>query len=950
MRFLKYVFAAVVFTSILGSGAQGAPAAPVQQYATISDVNCATVLGDNGCAAKPNVLINAVAVGTSSIRAYYSWSSNCAGGIIPDGVGYFRPTGATVGCYIPEPVASSSPAQMASVADVEALKAGCGTLAKSVWIPNVGHYAWNGTSTATADGVNVLQCTGVTTGRMIIDPGPLVITTIAALQALPSPPIGAVANVTAYYTGGPSQGGGQFTVMNGALCTSGGVGGDNGTKFCVSNGAGGYLTDRYWLRQLPANGKIAAEFFGCMDNDTADDTACWKSAIAYGEDPSTGVANRSVVLTYAGDALSKITDCLYYRGGVSYTLTIEGKDYWSPDNAGTGWDVQIPSSLGCPAGIIYWGSNRSLIRGMRIYTSPSFYGLPASFLSSSNPDSNTLAAAITGTGLQTITLTNADGNLTAGRLMSLGTVADFEIVTVVQRISSTQFTAVVQNTHATGEVVNGSPGSSGSGFDYLSGNGPSASRTTIASNVLSGTNVVIPVTNSTNFSAGQHVFVGDVTSAGGPFGYDVTYVTAVGVNTVTVASLAYNHNTGERVISLTAFFMYGNFSAGSTQQVSEVVADNLDMNGYGGSTYPFTAVLGVGDGNTKNASIYFPNIVGTDCGMYWYGNSGAINITRLQGGSNTIADLCGGGTATVNVNVFETEDIGARFVLGGFSAINVMGGNWNSSAPADDDVVALSRGNFSSIGVQWYNLRTGSSIPKIVDESAVYQPNITVNNAYGAITSINNYYQNADTYSDIFYSTPSNSCLYHDYPLNYGNVCNVTSLSDTGAQSLPPIMGQLFTNLGGVYLDNMSAGQTTNNVNSLNYGTTQVTIPYTAFQSGVATVNLESLGIAKYSRIVSVYANVTTPFTGTGGTLTMSVGRTSAATDLLSGFNPASTGVIGTASIDLGTCLSSPVQGGCTLSGMNPGNIYVNLTTSTGLLSALTAGQLVLSVTTEKVL
>lgn len=263
MRFLKYVFAAFVFATVFGSAAQSAPATPVQQYATISDVNCATVLGDSGCAVKPNVLIDSVTVGTSSIRAYYSWSINCAGGVSPDGVGYFRPTGATVGCYIPQPVASSSPTQLMSIADIEALKAGCRTLVTSVWVPFQGHYAWNGSSTATADGVNILQCTGVATGRMIIDEGPLALASITAMQNLPGP----VANMTVDVAG--TQGGRFIATTVGSACVT-----DGGTKWPANDG-----TLICWQRQY--SGALYATWYGCVSGGTVDCTTPILNATSY---------------------------------------------------------------------------------------------------------------------------------------------------------------------------------------------------------------------------------------------------------------------------------------------------------------------------------------------------------------------------------------------------------------------------------------------------------------------------------------------------------------------------------------------------------------------------------------------------------------------------------------------------------------------------------------------
>ena len=64
--------------------------------------------------------------------------------------------------------AASYPFIEPNIAAVEALGAACSTTVAGVWIPNVGHYAWNALSTATPSD-QVIQCTGVATGRFLLD-------------------------------------------------------------------------------------------------------------------------------------------------------------------------------------------------------------------------------------------------------------------------------------------------------------------------------------------------------------------------------------------------------------------------------------------------------------------------------------------------------------------------------------------------------------------------------------------------------------------------------------------------------------------------------------------------------------------------------------------------------------------------------------------------------------
>lgn len=157
--------------------------------------------------------------------------------------------------------AASYPFIKPSVAAVEAMGAACGTTVSGVWIPNVGHYAWNGSSTATADGVNILQCTGVATGRMIIDPGPLALASITAMQNLPGP-----VNDTAVLIGG-SQGG-WFTFYTASTCAT-----NTGTCFPANDATAGK-----WERAFTGT-TYETSWFGVLCNGSTDDYAVEQAAI-----------------------------------------------------------------------------------------------------------------------------------------------------------------------------------------------------------------------------------------------------------------------------------------------------------------------------------------------------------------------------------------------------------------------------------------------------------------------------------------------------------------------------------------------------------------------------------------------------------------------------------------------------------------------------------------------
>ena len=151
--------------------------------------------------------------------------------------------------------AGGSPVSViATVTDLQNEGALC-PIIEAAWVPGVGHFSWNALSTATPSD-QVIQCTGVTTGRMIIDPGPLALASITAMTALPGP----INNTTVYVAGLQA---GWFIFNSSSTCTT-----NTGTCFAATDGTPGK-----WERQY--NGPLQATMFG------ADPTGANPSATAF---------------------------------------------------------------------------------------------------------------------------------------------------------------------------------------------------------------------------------------------------------------------------------------------------------------------------------------------------------------------------------------------------------------------------------------------------------------------------------------------------------------------------------------------------------------------------------------------------------------------------------------------------------------------------------------------
>ena len=151
------------------------------------------------------------------------------------------------------PVGTPSMITVPTIAALENIGASAGINVTAAYVPGIGIYQWNATSTATPDPSDtpqtIVQVTGVTTGRMILDPGPLALASITTMENLPGPVAGMVVTVAG------SQGG-QFAALTVASCTT-----DHGTVFCSAT-----VPTIEWQR-IPAVPYLTPLMFGAVGDD-----------------------------------------------------------------------------------------------------------------------------------------------------------------------------------------------------------------------------------------------------------------------------------------------------------------------------------------------------------------------------------------------------------------------------------------------------------------------------------------------------------------------------------------------------------------------------------------------------------------------------------------------------------------------------------------------------------
>lgn len=151
---------------------------------------------------------------------------------------------------------------------------------------------------------------------------------------------------------------------------------------------------------------------------------------------------------------------------------------------------------------------------------------------------------------------------------------------------------------------------------------------------------------------------------------------------------------------------------------------------------------------------------------------------------------------------------------------------------------------------------------------------------------------------------------------------------------------------------NLNAGQITNSVGRVTTVVSSVTLPAAAFTAAAATMDMTTFIVPAKTRIVGIYADVTTQFLGSGwSAATLSVGKTIGGAQYLLAFDCYTAAVIkGLADADLGAAISraNDVQGGDLPSWTGQTNINLRLTVTGGLVNGITQGSVTLYLVTQK--
>lgn len=708
---------------------------------------------------------------------------------------------------------------------------------------------------------------------------------------------------------------------------------DNGGNIRVDGAS------RRWIYNGPV---LYAGLWGVVGEGT-DDTDAIQRVVATFSQKGVAVTSGEVLFT----GISHITKPIIYAGTPGHSLVLKGNGAKSRGLAGTTFKW---TGTGYPSMIIFYGANESFIDGINLDTGTTGSGLvQAMHITADNVNNTTLAGSVAAGTNKTVALTSAT-NVAAGRALGIGVGLDSFEVVYVKAISGSTITADFQNAHSAGAQVGNVTGSAACGIKNSAVRVPIMAHTTLSSGVTAGSSITVTPVSIANIAVGQPLFIGSLTPNTLS---EVVYPTSVSASTF-VATLVYAHDAGESVMTAVSGVLIGNVTANATDQVSETVIEDYNGLGYAADNttdLTYSTLRYIEGGNVKNHTLTRPRFSGSKYGIAFENSTGTVVIDAAQGVA-TLADLLLLGTAEFTVTGLETEDAGARMLIGqagstNIGSITLIGCSWEGSAPADDYIIKYAA-TLTMIGCRFDNTRTGASVPKI-QAATYFDPDSF---ASGNIVSIGNFFNNATDFTPIFYDGSGNPYNYSQYPINNLFLPKLTSIGDYGdTGNLQAMIGSLAVMGSGPTIDSLSAGISFDGVARVNRTMTALTLTFADFSTAATSLSLTILGLPKRTKITGIYADVTAAFTGVAGTVQLRAGTTASGVQLLVAADVKSAAVtLGLADADLGASITraAAIQGGYIPNWTAATNIFCQLVSGSGNLSGLTTGSVTFYVELER--
>lgn len=688
----------------------------------------------------------------------------------------------------------------------------------------------------------------------------------------------------------------------------------------------------WWVTPNP-NGAYNAKAFGLRADGITDDTTIAQAVINMLARRGGSVTSTAAIEWPNGSILH--TKPLIVAGDTSKSMLFKG--IGTPTGGiASGTVFKWGGTKGISQFIIY-AANETRLEGFSVDPSGGTGIVNLFHVVSDNIAnlSTTLSAGVSAGTDITASVVNIK-QIVAGSCLGIGYGTDnFEIV-YVKSISGNTFVADFLNAHNSGAAVGGSGGgSSGVRFKDISGYFPILA-TTFNGGISAGSNVVTTPASMSGLDVGMEVVCG----AGSTM--EVVRIRSK-TSTTFRADFAYNHSNGEKITSASCGILWGNVSATDTMQVSEGHMDNVLFKfTYAGGTTNGDSYAGIRiikGGNVKNFYGTHIEIGGTKRGISIEAGSGTYQFDHPNFGNITESEIFHSGGGSLLVSSAECEsNANHRFLTGGGTRLSAVleNNSWQCTTPADNYGIDYT-GNLVLLSNEFYNF--GGGVFKVRSGDLTGYGGQSVFNA-SRVTSIGNYYDNASYNTGIFYDGSNNCANVGDTAtLNLHN--RLVSIGDYGLSGLiAPIHGQIRILSASASTEFADAALTHDATGYGNVTYHSYIIPYTAFQTAGLTKDLRTIGLQPRTQVVSVYADTTTAFAGTAGTLNLRVGTTAGGSQLIVDHDVKSSTVTkGLLDADLGTNINraGAIQGGY-IPSWGGGDVYVRLTSGSGNLSGLTNG------------
>ena len=503
---------------------------------------------------------------------------------------------------------------------------------------------------------------------------------------------------------------------------------------------------------------------------------------------------------------------------------------------------------------------------------------------------------------------------------------------------------------------------------------------TLVSPVTAGTARTFTCTSGLDPGGGRAgVMVGAALGVGaGTANFEIVYVTAVSGSTFT-ATCVHNHAAGEQVgksrpcnnlfvVGCSILVPDGATTAGilcgnqiqETVQVAEFEFRNCNFLGNDTPGHSYSGIRTIVGGNIKNYSIENSTFLGFNTALAGEAFSGNVKLSYLTFGNTTVVDILANGASNLSIDNYESESSG-NMMLSGTGGANAQGATlvqctYQCGLPNDLYVINWG-GSLTLINNTFYNVASSGpsvGLPPRVKVNAISNFSPLGPVSPSGITSIGNYWQFGGPAIPLFYDGSNNPINHGDFSVSRKwQVFQINDYGDAGVY--PSVVGALAVESASLSLEDTTAGLVPNVLGGVSSVTNSFTLPFTAFQVAATSKFLTLFNTPPHTKITSVIADVTTPFTGTAGTFNLRVGDNLVAADnFILSFDAKSGAVTkGLANADLGAALNSatiPSLDGYCQSWAGGDQITITAISGSGNLSALTAGSVTVYVTSKRYL